>query len=131
MELAMANKSKFRDQALLFLAALAVCVIGGAIIWLGEIYHLSPLWWFLLCSSIVFIAVVGKNYRNQLRKPAFLAFMILWLFIHLVVFAVFLIYSSWMYWALLVPFELWVGYIVAYSLFGVLPEGKESEKGNQ
>src|SRR5947208_11043608 len=71
-----------RDRVLLLGAALLVCVVGGGAFLLGEIYHINPAWLFFAWNSILLIPIIGADFRNQLKKPAFAIFFATWMALH-------------------------------------------------
>jgi len=116
------TRSGCRDKVLLLGAALLVCVIGGGAFLLGEIYHINPAWLFFAWNSILLIPIIGTDFRNQLKKPAFVIFFAAWMAVHgLVVIAL----MKWVPIALWIPsigIEFFVGYFVAHYAFHSEPD---------
>jgi hypothetical protein len=109
----------------LFGSALALCVILFASFWFAQEHKLNLAWSFFGWSSILFIAAVGRGFRGQYRNPLFLAFFAIWTVVH-GAFSVLLIgWVPMVYWLPAFGLELFLGYLVAYRLFGLPRDAKQ------
>jgi hypothetical protein len=109
------------DRLWMLASAFALIAICFAVFWVGELYHVSPAWYFMGVMALGFIATAGWDLRSKFKSPAFILFFLAWLAIHLVVVALAIGYLAWLYWIPVVLFEMWVGYTVAVMLFGLPP----------
>src|SRR5258708_39453253 len=107
------------DYLALLGSALLLIGLGAGWFRLADKYHVYVLWIFLGWMSLLFFVVVGRNFRRQLRSTSFVLYFLTWLLLHLLIYTFFLLYSSWFYWLLVLPIELWIGYTAAYALFGL------------
>jgi len=120
-----AEKKNAALSALLLVAgAIMVAAIGVASFLMADYYRVSPLWVFLGWFSLLFIAAVGKDFRDRFRSPAFVGFFLAWLVVHLLVTIISVARLPWVYWLPAVFLELWIGYAVAFRLFGLPPNQK-------
>jgi choline-glycine betaine transporter len=115
---------KLLDKLLLAVFALLVAAPGVGSILLGQAYHLPSSSNLAAWVGVVFIAGVGRDLRSKLSKPLFIPFFLGWCAVHTVgtimVIKRFTILS-------VLPFtviELFIGYAVAFRLFGLPPESK-------
>jgi hypothetical protein len=107
------------DKVLLVGAALLVCVIGGAAFWIAEDYHVNPAWVFFLWNSAIMVPIFIKDFRSHLRKPAFVAFLVVWGITHGLVVVVLMRCAPITVWFLGISIELLVGFMLADRIFGV------------
>jgi hypothetical protein len=121
-------RSKFRDRILLFGAALFVCIVGGGVALAFEIYHINQGWFFAGWSSIFLFPLVGKEFRNYFRQPAFVAFFTVWMCVHGATVVGMIAWAPLPLWPLILLLELAAGFIAAHRLFG-FPLHQEQPKG--
>jgi len=107
------------DYLALLGSAFLLIALGAGSFLLADKYHVYVLWIFLGWMSLLFFVVVGRTFRGQFKSTSFVLFFLSWTFLHLLIYTLFLLYSSWFYWLLILPIELWVGYTAAYGLFGL------------
>jgi FtsH-binding integral membrane protein len=110
------------DYLALLGSALLLIALGTGSFLLADKYHIYVLWIFLGWMSLLFFVVVGSSFRRQFKSASFVLFFLVWMLTHLLIYTIFLIYSSWFYWLLILPIELWIGYTVAYARFGLPPD---------
>jgi len=114
------------DKVLLVGAALLVCIVGGAAFWIADVYHINPMWVFFLWNSLFIVHLSFKDFRTHLRKPAFVAFLIVWGIVHGVVVVAMMRRIPVALWILVISFELLVGYLIADRIFGIRRATKET-----
>jgi len=117
--------TKFWDRARLVGAAILVCVIGGGSFLLGEIYHLNPVWFFLLWNSIGLFLILRKAFRGHFKNAQFTAFFLLWMAAHGTVVVLLMRWVRMIYWVPLMGLELFIGFLAANLLFGIVPQRKQ------
>lgn len=100
-------------------SAVLVILLGISNFALANRYHISAFAVFLGWMAVAFFAVIGKDFRGQLKQPFFLAFFVSWLFVHLLVCVFFLAYFSILHWAVAMIFEVALGYWLAHEIFKV------------
>jgi len=87
---------------------------------LGEIYHLNPVWFFLLWNSIGLFLILRKAFRGHFKKLSSPhSFSCGWLPTGLL-----LCFHAWVrmiYWVPLMGLELFIGFLAANLLFGIRP----------
>jgi hypothetical protein len=113
------------DRVFLVGAALVVCVVGGAAFWIADAYHINAMWVFLLWNSLFIVHLAFKDFRTHLRKPTFVAFLIVWGIVHGVVVVAMMRRIPATLWILVISFELLVGYLLADRIFGIRRNPKE------
>jgi hypothetical protein len=121
------RRSKLWDRVLLVGIALFLCMAGVGSAILGEIYHINSAWIFFAWNSIFLIPIVGRDFRSHRKRPAFIAFFGAWMVLHGAFMVLLTARVPILYWAPFIVSELFVGYFVAYLLFGVLPESQGRE----
>jgi hypothetical protein len=99
-------------------------VIGCGSFLLGEIYHINPAWLFFSWNSIWLLVSVGKRFRNHFKKPEFTAFFLIWTAVHGTVVVLLMRWVRMLYWIPLMGIELFVGFLSANLLFGIVPDRK-------
>jgi hypothetical protein len=115
-------KCRFWDRVLLILLALLVCVVAVSSGLLALKKHVNSAWFFVAWNSIVMIPVFIRDFRTQLRRPLFVAFLVAWGVAH-----GFLILGlmhwgiGFVYWPLFMLLEGTVGLLVANHLFDIRP----------
>jgi hypothetical protein len=70
------------DKLRLVGVAVLVCVIGVAAFMLAEIYHVNPFWGFFAWGSISSIPLFVRDFRGQIKRPAFVLFLAAWVVLH-------------------------------------------------
>jgi hypothetical protein len=114
----MVRKNRIRDRMLLLGAALAVCLIGGAVALGFEIYHINQAWFLFAWSSILLLPLVGKEFRSYFRQTAFVAFFAVWMGIHGATVVGMIAWLPVVLWPLILLLELAAGFIAAHWFFG-------------
>jgi len=110
------------DRVLLVGAALLVCAIGVGSFWIADEYHVNPAWVFVAGNSILLVPIFVRDFRTQLKKPSFVAYLVAWAVIHGLFVATLM---RWFSIAAMIPFlaiELTSGYFVADYFFDIRPE---------
>lgn len=118
-------KAKLLDFLLALGAGLLLATIGVGSFWLADKLKFNIDWIFWGWVSLGFIASVGWSLRNLFRSASFIAFFSLWLVLHIVLSIFVLAYLSWLYWLPSIALELWIGYALAYWLFGAPPKSSK------
>jgi hypothetical protein len=118
------QRSRILDTFYLVRAALLVCALGLGAFAVAEIYHISPLWVFFGLISAGFFAGAREDYRKEFRSPRFIAFVVGWLFINVMVVIFFVSRFSWFWLIPALLFEQALFYMTAYWLFDVPPPSK-------
>ena len=113
--------TKFWDRVRLVGAAILVCVIGGASFLAGEIYHINAAWLFLFWNSIGLFMILGKSFRGQFKNVQFTAFFLLWMAAHGTAVVLLMRCVRMTYWVPLMGLELFIGFLAANLLFGIVP----------
>jgi hypothetical protein len=115
------QRSRLVDIFYLIGAAFLVCVLGLGAFLLADIYHISPLWVFFGFISVLFVAMAREDYPKQFRSPRFLAFVMGWgvITIILIIFVVSSFDWIWLIPALLLDQAFF--YVTASWLFDVSP----------
>jgi FtsH-binding integral membrane protein len=121
-----ARTAVLRDRLWLLGAGVLVCVVGGAVFLLGEMYHVNPAWLFFGWNSIFLYFVVAPDFRSHLGSRRFLACLLGWMILH-GFFVLFLMRRvSIAFWLPLMAVELAIGYVV----LGLgLSKGNQRESG--
>jgi hypothetical protein len=116
--------SRWRDRMLLFGAALLVCVVEGAAFWYADVYHVNPAWVFFGLNSLAMIPLFIRNFRGQLKRASFLAFLAGWAIAHGLLVLALMLWVPLLYWIPILGVEMFAGYIAARLLFGVVASAK-------
>ncbi len=101
-----------------------VCTLGVSAFWLADDYHVNPIWLFFAFNSIGFILVVVRKFHTHPKTFLFVGYFVLWLVVHGIVVVVLMGWVPFLYWLPIIGLELFVGYLAAYRLFGLPPEGR-------
>lgn len=113
--------ARIRDLFALLATALLVTAVGVGTFLAADIYHVNPLWVFVVILSAYFFADIGWEYRKEFRRPLFVLFLCVWLLLHSAVF-VFVGDSFGLFWYPVAVFiELFLFYATAYWFFGLDP----------
>ena len=123
------QKEKLLNLALLVSSALILVVLLLGSFWIGDRYHIGFVQLFLGWMSLVFVATIGWDLRNKFRRASFILFFLVWLGVHLLVLVLVVGRTAWFYWLPLLGLELWVGYGVAFRVFGP-PASRRSNRIN-
>jgi hypothetical protein len=115
------RESGFRDSLLLVASALIVCILGVGAFWIAGDSHTGPIWVFFGLNAIGFTVVVGRKFPNRWTTPSFVVFFLVWLLLHGIVATMLAASVPIIYWLPIFGVELFVGFLAAYLLFGVLP----------
>src|SRR4029077_11331181 len=78
-------------------AALLVCVLGLGAFLLANIYHINALWVLFGLISVGVLAGAREDYRKEFRSPRFVAFVISWLVINVLVIIVVVSSFGWLW----------------------------------
>jgi hypothetical protein len=117
------------DLGKLIAVALATVVSLVGSFWLGELWHIAFVPIFLSWMSVIFLATVGWDLRSKFRSPAFVVFFVAWLVMHLAVLTFVIGRLVWFYLLPALCIELWVGYTLAFHMFGLPPSGNPKDLG--
>ena len=113
------------DKLLLICAALLVCVLGGAAFWASEAYHFNPAWVFFAWNSVFLIPIAGWGLRNQWKNGRFISYFGAWMALHGFVVLLLMGFVPMLYWLPTIFVEMFVGYLIAYTLFGLPPKSEK------
>jgi hypothetical protein len=108
--------------ALVGLSLLSIAAGTGVFLWADE-HHISDASVYGAWASVIFLGIVGWPFRSKLKSPRFLAFLLVWLLIHVFIFLLVVSYLGFLYYIPAVLLELWVGYTLAILQFGP-PQGR-------
>ena len=112
------SRSKLLDQlALLGSALLLIAVMLGVGIWMAN-HQISDEWFLGGCMSLVLIGGGGWPFRNKFRNPAFIAFLLVWLPVHLAIFFYVVAEVGFFPYPPVLLLELWIGYTITILFFG-------------
>ena len=75
------------------------------------------------------VPIFMKDFRLHLRRPAFVAFLIVWAIIHGLVVVALMRRTPVAVWFLTISFELFLGYVLADRIFGIRRAPKETTGG--
>lgn len=117
-------KSSFWDRVLLVGAALILVVISVAAFIFADIFHVNPAWVFLAGNSVAMIPLFVRNFRGQVKRPSFLAFLAGWAIVHGFLMLALMTWVPLLYWIPVLGLEMFAGYIAARLLFGVVASAK-------
>ena len=118
------QRSRIFDMFYPIGAALLVCVFGVGAFVVANIYHISPLWVFFGLISVAFFAGAREDYRKEFRSPRFVAFVIGWLVINVIVVMFVVGAFGWLWLIPALLLEQFLFYMTAYWLFDVPPPSK-------
>jgi hypothetical protein len=115
-------KGRLWDRVLLILLALLVCVVGVSSGLLALANHVNSAWFFVAWNSIVMVPVFIRDFRTQLRKPLFVAFLVAWAVAHgFLILGLMRWGIGFVYGPLFMLLEGTVGLLVANHLFDIRP----------
>jgi hypothetical protein len=109
---------------LIVVVAILVCVFVVSAFWFANTHKVDPVWIFLAWNSILMVPLFVKNFGRQVKRPAFVGFLALWMFAHGVIVVSLMRWVPYAYWIPVFILELYAGYLASYWLFGVLPSSK-------
>jgi hypothetical protein len=115
------QRSRIVDMFYLMGAALLVCVLGLGAFLLADIYHINPLWALFGLISVGVLAGAREDYRKEFRSPRFVAFVIGWLVINVLVIIVVISSFGWLWLIPALLLEQFLFYMTAYWFFDVPP----------
>ena len=115
------QRIRILDTLYLICAALLVCALGVGAFVLANIYHVNPLWIFFGLLSLGFFVGAREDYRKEFRSPRFVAFVIGWLVINVVVVVFVVAGFGWLWLIPTLLLEQVLFYMSAYWLLGVNP----------
>jgi hypothetical protein len=110
-----AERNRLVELVLLFVIGVPVSVL---LFWVADELRLGTYSAFGAFVGLVFLWAVGRGYRSKFGDPAFIAFFIAWLAVHVTVFLLVLKYLGFLYYYPVVLLEAWVGYTLAIQRFG-------------
>ena len=110
-----------RDKALLVICALFAAALGFFSFAFADKYHITRGWIFGLWIGVVFVAAIGTSLRARFRRPEFIVFFVGWLFAHILLMLLVMSHLNLLLWIPAIFVELWVGYALAFRLFGLPP----------
>jgi hypothetical protein len=114
-----AGRSKLVNAVLLYLVLVPVSVL---VFWASDELRLGTDSTAALAAVVIvgvpFLVYVGRQYPSKLRDPTFLAFLVAWVVIHVIVFLLVLKYFGLLYYIPFAFLELWAGYKLAIQRFG-------------
>ena len=121
------GKNRLWDTVGLVVTALVVCVLGLSSMIGADIYHISEIWPAMAWFSVLFIPTIAPTFRDKAlwKRPSFLLFFVLWMIAHAVIVACLIKWVALLYWFPLICLEAFVGYLIAHTLFGVLPSSQD------
>ncbi len=119
------KRSRILDTLYLICTALLVCLLGGGAFVLADIYHVSPLWVFFGLMSVGLVAGAREDYRKEFRSPRFVAFVMGWLVVNVLVVIFVLANFGWLWLIPSLLLEQFLFYMSAYWLFGVEPPSRK------
>jgi hypothetical protein len=115
------QRSRIVDVFYVIGAALLLCVFGVGTFVLADIYHVSPLWIFFGLLSVGFVAFAREEYRTEFRSPRFVAFVIGWLVVNVIVVLFVVGAFGWLWLIPALLLEQFLFYMTVYWLFDVPP----------
>ena len=113
------QRSRIVDMFYLMGAAVLVCVLGLGAFLLADIYHVKPLWALFGLISVGVVAGAREDYRKEFRSPRFVAFVIGWLVINVLVIIVVVSSFGWLWLIPALLLEQFLFYMNAYWFFDV------------
>jgi hypothetical protein len=109
------KRNKIVNLILLFLVMVPVSVF---VFWVSDELRLGTNSAFAVLVGVPFLVYVGRQYPSKLRDPAFVAFLVAWVVVHVTVFLLVLKSLGFAYYIPFAALELWVGYKLAIHRFG-------------
>jgi len=119
--------SRWLDRGLLIGTALLVGTTSVGSFWLADYFHVNPIWVFAAWNSILMVPLFIKDFRANLKKPSFVAYLVAWALIHGLLVATLM---RWLSIPAMLPFlaiELIGGLLAADYFFDIQPS-KKGEK---
>ena len=113
------SKGGWRDKVALVASALLVCVVGVGAFWIATDYHVDSRGVFFVLNAVGFIVVVGRKFPDHWKAPSFVLFFIAWLVFHGLIAIQLAASVPILYWLPIFGVELFIGFLVAYMIFGV------------
>jgi len=114
------KRGRLADRLLLLLAGIVVAGGGTVAFWIADAHHVTA-GLFALVIALSFLPV-ARPYRRKFGSPDFILFFVAWLMVHTLLSLLVLGYFGLLYYLPFVVLELWVGYVVAFWLFGPPPD---------
>jgi len=118
-------RNSIRDKALLVVAALFGAGLFAGSFALGAKCQIRPAWIFALWLGVGFAVVIGRSLRVKFREPLFMMFFAGWLCAQVLIMLLAISFLTLPFSILVMAFELWIGYALAFRLFG-LPQREGS-----
>jgi hypothetical protein len=120
----MPQRSSFWDTVFLIAASLTVFVMSVAAYAVAGRYRVGPQWIFFGLNVIGFAAIVGRRFTPHWTNPKFIVFLLLWAALHAGLMITVGDAMEAIYWLPIFAGELFVGYFVAYLIFGLPDDPK-------
>jgi hypothetical protein len=114
------KREQRRRSRLVTLVSLVVILlpVGVFVFWVADELQVGIAWAFAVLVGVPFLVYVGRQYPSKLRAPAFVAFLVGWVLVHVAVFLLVLKYLGFAYYIPFAALELWGGYRLAIQRFG-------------
>lgn len=119
-----------KDKLMMLSTALLFIMVGLAAFWFADEHHVNPAWVLAAIVSMSFFPVAGWDYRNQFKRPSFLIFFILWMFIHGLMFFAVMSMFGWRGWIPFVFVELFLFYLSLSLIFKLPPPSLKGKEEN-
>jgi len=119
------RESRDRDSVRLVGTAVLVILISGAAFLAADTYNINVVWVFLSWNSIWLFLILRKGFRRHFKNAQFTAFLLMWMAVHGTVVVLLMRWVRMLYWIPLIALELFVGFLAANLLFGIVPDRKK------
>jgi hypothetical protein len=113
------------ESVRLVCTAILVCLTLGASFLAADTYNISPGWVFFSWNSIWLFLILWKGFRRHFKNAQFTAFFLMWTSVHGTVVVLLMRWVRMLYWIPLIALELFVGFLAANLLFGIVPDRKK------
>jgi len=123
--------TKLTDRFLLIGVALLICLVGIGSVILGDIYHVNPAWFFFGWNSLFLLPMLWREFRDHLRKPAFIVFFVVWMCAHGLTVLALMRWAPLTLWPFAILLELALGFLAAHYLFGFSLQPRSHEAGGR
>ena len=119
------RESRDRDSVRLVVTAVLVILISGAAFLAADTYHINVVWVILSWNSIWLFLILRKGFHRHFKNAQFTAFFLMWMAVHGTVVVLLMRWVRMLYWIPLIALELFVGFLAANLLFGIVPDRKK------